>query len=201
MANQTQLIPIIDSQMSQTEALTQNPLSPAPAEILAMQVLIEVRYISFDGLLHQGQIVIHQNLAIDVEAFFEQALLLEFPVYSVIPVADSRFNFDDEISCNKNNTSGYNYREITGGGKISNHAQGLAFDVNTVQNVYARYDATGRETYRLPATAPYDVNAPGTVYKEHPLVHLMEARGWTWGGNWGPIDGPVDYQHFEKPDI
>lgn len=199
MTNQTRLIPTIDSQMSQAEALAQNPLLPAPAEVLAKQVLIEVQYLSFDGLLHQGQVVAHQDVARDIEAFFEQALILKFPIYSVIPIADPRFNFDDEISCNQNNTSGYNYREITGGGKISNHSRGLAFDVNTVQNVYVRYDEAGKETYRLPIAAHYDMNAPGTLYKEHPLVHFMETRGWTWGGSWSPINGPVDYQHFEKP--
>lgn len=184
--------------MSLDEALKQNPISPAPTEVLIKQLLLEVSYISFGGLIHQGQIVVHKDVAADVGAFFKQALTLKFPIYSVIPVADRRFNFDDEISCNQNNTSGYNYREITGGGKLSNHSWGLAFDVNTVQNVYVRYDESGLETYRLPKTAHYDKNAPGTLHKEHPLVHFMETRGWTWGGDWNPINGPVDYQHFEK---
>lgn len=184
--------------MSLDEALKQNPISPAPTEVLIKQLLLEVSYISFDGLIHQGQIVVHKDVAADVGAFFKQALTLKFPIYSVIPVADKRFNFDDEVSCNQNNTSGYNYREITGGGKLSNHSWGLAFDVNTVQNVYVRYDESGLETYRLPKTAHYDKNAPGTLHKEHPLVHFMEDLGWTWGGDWNPINGPVDYQHFEK---
>ena len=191
-------MPIIDSSLSLEEALAQNPLLPAPAEILASQTMLEVKYISFDGLLHHGQIVVHEEVMADVEAFFALALEIEFPIYSVIPVADRRFNFDDEVSCHQNNTSGYNYREITGGGKLSNHSRGLAFDVNPVQNIYVRFDENGKETYRLPATAHYVKDAPGTLYKDHPLVHFMEARGWAWGGNWNPINGPVDYQHFEK---
>jgi len=201
MANEDCLIPIVDSAMSLDEALTQNPLSPAPVEVLAEQMLLEVKYLGFDKLLHQGQIVVHKDVTTDVEEFFRQALTLEFPIFSIIPIADKRFNFDDEISCNQNNTSGFNYRMIMSTDKLSKHAQGLAFDVNPVQNIYARYDAQGNEIYRLPTQATYNKETVGTLYKEHPLVQLMEARGWFWGGDWGPTNGLVDYQHFEKRDI
>lgn len=53
-----------------------------------------------------------------------------------------------------------------------------------------------------PPGATYDPSKPGTLTKEHPLVKLMEQRGWTWGGNWTlEADEVIDYQHFEKPDV
>lgn len=201
MAGETSLEPIIDSALSPEEALGKNPLSPAPEDILKEQTVLQVTYVGFDALFHQGQIVVHKDIARDVEDFFRQALKLQFPIYSVIPIADPRFAFDDEISCNQNNSSGYNYRTIMGSDKLSNHARGLAFDVNPTQNIYVRFDETGKETYRLPATGQYDVKAPGTLFKTHPLVQLMEERGWFWGGDWGPANGLVDYQHFEKRNI
>ena len=37
-----------------------------------------------------------------------------------------------------NNTSAFNYREITGGGRLSNHAYGRAIDINILLNPYIR---------------------------------------------------------------
>lgn len=201
MANKTSLVPIINSALSLESALLQNPLSPAPQDVVEAQVLLEVDCYGFDDLLHHGQIVVHMDVASDVIVFFELALALKFPIQSVIPIADERFHFDDELSCNQNNTSGYNYRTIMGADKLSKHALGLAFDVNPVQNIYVRYGEAGNEIYRLPAGGTYNKFAAGTLTKHHPLVTLMEKRGWFWGGNWGPRNGLVDYQHFEKTSV
>ena len=61
--------------MTREEALRQNPDSPAPPKITRAQKLVPVTYVSFDGLVHLGQIVIREDLARDTEDFFQ--LLLE----------------------------------------------------------------------------------------------------------------------------
>ncbi len=185
--------PIIDSRMSKKEAL--DGLSPeCPPEIRRRQKTVKLKYYSFDGKVHQGQLVINKDLVKDIKIVFKLALKERFPINSVIPISDMRFRkggrWDDDLSMIANNTSAFNYRVKTGGGSLSNHAYGQAIDINTVQNPYIK------GTILLPPNGSYNPDAAGTFTAEHPIVKLFLFLGWTWGGNW---TSPIDYQHFEKP--
>ena len=188
----------IDTSITAAQALAQNPNSPAPESVLAELTVVPVQYIGFDGNLHEGVLVIHQSVRDDIEAFFSLACELRFPIEKVIPISHPDYAWDDERSCADNNTSGYNYRLISGGTRLSNHARGLAFDVNPVQNPYIRYDQDLKEFFRVPPRSVYDETTAGTLTKSHPLVLLMKDRGWAWGGDWTPSSGREDFQHFEK---
>lgn len=190
---------IIDSNLSHEEMLLQNPNMEALQDVLEQLECKEVTYYGFDGKVHKGQIVIHAKATEDVILFFEQALLLKFPIKSVIPIADKKYMWDDEASCNDNNSSGYNFRYIAGTTKMSNHARGLAFDINPVQNPYIKYNEESVELWRAPKYGTYDPSIPGTLTASHPLVAFLKSKGWTWGGDWKKEEGPVDYQHFEFP--
>lgn len=192
--------PTIDSRMAYKEALAQNPTFIAPPEIIAAQRLLTVRYYSFDGKLHEGQIVVNKKVAKDVEGFFRLARQLRFPIGKAIPAADQRYVWDDNKMMADNNSSGYNYRTIAGSTNLSNHARGLALDINTFLNPYIYIDNSG-SVVTDPPGAVYNPQAPGTLTKHHPLVKYMKAHGWTWGGDWTlEADEVIDYQHFEKPD-
>lgn len=192
--------PIVDSRMTRAEALAQNPNYPAPQDIIDNQRLLNVTYYSFDGKLHEGQIVVAKQVAEDVKAFFTKAKEMHFPIAHAIPAADARYQWSDDQMMADNNTSGYNYRKIANSTNLSNHAKGLAFDVNTFLNPYIYIDNNG-QVVNDPPGATYDPSKPGTLSKNHPLVKLMEKRGWTWGGNWTlEADEVIDYQHFEKPN-
>jgi peptidoglycan L-alanyl-D-glutamate endopeptidase CwlK len=187
--------PIIDSQISEKEAF--DGLDPkCPEEIRRRQKLITVNYYSMDNKVHQGQLVLDEELVHDVEQVFALALKEKFPIYSVIPISDQRFRkenrWDDELSMEANNTSSFNYREITGGGRMSNHAYGRAVDINTLLNPYIKGNLI------LPHGAHYDPKIEGTFTAESPIVREFLRLGWTWGGNWAS-PSPTDYQHFEKP--
>lgn len=190
---------IVDSDKSTDAILAQNPDSPAPQSTLDILAVLRVEYAGFDGRRHSGQIAVHKEVVPDVERFFEAALEMNFPIEKVIPISDEKYAWNDEVSCDDNNSSAYNYRLIAGTERLSNHAAGRAFDINPVQNIFVKYDAGLHEIARYPKDAVYDEQAPGTLTKEHPLVQLMKSLGWTWGGDWTPAGGRVDYQHFEKP--
>jgi peptidoglycan LD-endopeptidase CwlK len=115
--------PIIDSRMTAKEAF--DGLDPkCPAPIRKRQKVVKLKYYSSDGKIHQGQLVIDGELKNDIRKVFALALKEHFPIYSVIPISDKRFRrdgWDDELSMEANNTSAFNYREITGGGRLSNH--------------------------------------------------------------------------------
>ena len=185
--------PIIDSAMTEKEAF--DGLDPkCPNDILKRQRLIAVKYYSTDGQVHQGQLVLDAELVEDVKKVFALALKERFPIRSVIPISDKRFRkdgrWDDELSMEANNTSSFNYREVTGGGRLSNHAYGRAVDINTFENPYIKGGIV------LPHGATYDPKVAGTFIAESPIVREFLRLGWAWGGNWSDRK---DYQHFEKP--
>ncbi|HET8912984.1 MAG TPA: M15 family metallopeptidase, partial [Ktedonobacteraceae bacterium] len=115
----------------------------------------------------------------------------KFLITSVIPVADPCFHWDDELSMQADNTSGFNYRTIACTNRLSNHADGRAIDINPFRNPYIRKDLPHLKH------GGYNVKVPGTIIKGDKIVSTFEEMGWIWGGNWE--DDRKDYQHFEKP--
>lgn len=188
---------IVDSWLSHAEALAQNPEKPCPDDILERQRLVEVRYIGFDSKLHLGQIVVAESVVSDVAVFFDYSRELRFPIEKVIPAAAPQYGWDDDKLMADNVTSGFNYRLIAGTDEPSLHGQGLAFDVNPLQNPYIRY--VEDKVIVAPAGAVWDPSVPGTLHTNHELVKFMEERGWEWGGHWPKDSGRTDYQHFQKP--
>ncbi|HNW39767.1 MAG TPA: M15 family metallopeptidase [Candidatus Omnitrophota bacterium] len=182
--------PIIDSNVTLSEALKKY----APPELKEKQELVEVLYYSFDGRIHQGQLVIDKRLTEDIRQVFRVARENKFPIASVIPISSDRFlkngkwNEDDQ-SMFANNTSAFNYRTVTGGKSLSKHAYGFAIDINPVQNPYIKGKIV------LPPNAAYDIRESGTLSYDSPVVKCFINLGWTWGGNWKSLK---DYQHFEK---
>ena len=186
----TLLNPIIDSHVSLAQALRKE----SPPEFKARQRLLDLQYYSFDGKIHQGQLLIDERLGDDIREVFQVALENKFPIASVIPISDDRFfkhgkwNEDDQ-SMLANNTSAFNYRTVTGGKTLSKHAYGFAIDINPLQNPYFKGEIV------LPPGAVYDIRKPGTLSVDCPVVKAFLRLGWSWGGNWKSLK---DYQHFEK---
>lgn len=187
---------IVDSELTHEEALAQKPGMAASDEFLRTLAVLEVKYYGFDHKYHVGQIVIAESVADDVETFFDQAREMKFPIAKVMPAAHPRYMCEDARLMADNVSSGFNYRLIAGTETPSLHGLGVAFDINPRQNPYIRYD-TGTKNVQPPG-AVWDRARPGTLYAEHPLVKIMEDRGWEWGGNWAKTSGRIDYQHFEK---
>ncbi|PIQ86731.1 MAG: hypothetical protein COV73_04305, partial [Candidatus Omnitrophica bacterium CG11_big_fil_rev_8_21_14_0_20_43_6] len=71
--------PIIDSNITLVEALKKY----APPEFKKRQGFVEVLYYSFDGKIHQGQLVIDKRLMEDIREVFRVALENKFPIGSV----------------------------------------------------------------------------------------------------------------------
>ncbi len=184
--------PIIDSNLTLAQAL-EGVDKTCLIVICTQQRLVTVQYYSFDQKIHQGQVLIHQDLVADIKTLFDFALSIHFPIQSVIPIAEARFrkqnHWDDELSMAQNNTSAFNYRLSTQGKKLSNHAYGRAIDLNPLLNPYIKANIT------LPAGAVYNPAQAGTLTATHPLVKKFLQLGWSWGGNWKTLK---DYQHFEK---
>jgi len=190
--------PIVDSNITLDEALLPEPGKPTcPNDILKRQQLLTVHYLSFDGKIHRGQLVIDEELEADMLEMFEMARELEFPIAKVVPNAHPNYKWNaHKLVVVDNVSAGFNYRKIKDTNELSCHSYGKAIDLNPKQNPYIRYK-NGTETV-FPENARWDPKKPGTLHSSHRLVQFMELRGWEWGGNWAKKNGVVDYMHFQK---
>lgn len=175
---------IIDSQYSFADAVAGKEF---PLAIRRNLVITEVEYFSFDGKRHRGQLLIHKDLEKDIREIFSVILERKFPIGKVIPIV--RYGWSDEKSMLDNNTSAFNYRNVAGTNRLSNHAYGTAIDINPYLNPYIK----GK--YISPKGSEYNPEIPGTITADSFLVKEFKKRGWTWGGDWKSLK---DYQHFEK---
>ena len=182
---------IIDSDLSLEEALRNSETMPAPQEVLDQQAVLTVIYYSFDGKLHQGQVVVNKKVAKDVEDAFDLVRRIKFPIGRVVLPSTRGIDFNDETLAFSNISSGFNYRFIAKTDRLSNHAFGFAIDINPMQNPYIRDD------YRQPRGVDYDPTVPGAITKDGAIVAFFKERGWDWGGDW---TDRKDYMHFEKPN-
>jgi peptidoglycan L-alanyl-D-glutamate endopeptidase CwlK len=175
---------IIDCQMTFEESIKG---TKAPQDVIDDLSLIDVQYYSFDGKLHQGQIVVHNDVKKDVIEIFEIIKDIKYPVQKVIPIVI--YNCDDNASMDDNNSSGFNYRFIAGTKRLSNHSSGKAVDINPMNNPYIT--AKGKV---IPSSGKYEPNSFSSFTDDHPVVKAFKERGWRWGGNFNSYK---DYHHFD----
>lgn len=154
--------------------------------------LLCVRHRGFDGAVHDGELIVHAQVADEVFGIFERLFQADFPLHSVRRV--DHFEGDDGASMAANNCSGFNFRRIDGTQLLSHHARGLAVDINPVQNPWLREGrvdpALGRDYLDRTVVRPGMIVRPGLV------IALFSAAGWRWGGE--SAHG-ADYHHFDKP--
>lgn len=177
---------IVDSRLSFPEAIAG---TAAPPSIVKELCLLQVHYYSFDGKLHQGQLVVHRRLREELREIFLIMKASRFPLARVIPIV--HYQWSDEASMADNNASAFNYRLVSGTDRLSRHASGLAIDINPRQNPVVYAD--GRS---LPTGAKYLPAAGGAIVREGPIGQAFLSHGWLWGGDFKPSP---DYHHFEKP--
>lgn len=150
------------------------------------------------GNIRMGEIVCNQLIADDLIDIFRKAFIVGYPIERMMLI--DNYDADDRKSMTANNTSCFNFRVVAGSKKLSNHAKGLAIDINPLYNPYVKR-RTGKPLYVSPpngkayadrnADYPYKIDpATDTIYR------LFIEHGFRWGGVWRSAQ---DYQHFEKP--
>ena len=90
-----------------------------------------------------------------------------------------------------NTTEAFACRPVRGSTAWSQHAYGLAVDVNPFQNPYHK----GQVVLPELATAYLDrpPARPGMIQPGGPVVQAFTAIGWPWGGHYRSLK---DYMHF-----
>jgi N-acetylmuramoyl-L-alanine amidase len=158
-------------------------------------VYLHVLYCDFDGQTQEGELICNRGIAQDLVEIFEELYQANYPIEKICLI--DVYDGDDEASMADDNSSCFNYRTIAGTDKISNHAYGLAVDINPLYNPYI----TGSDgnTVVSPkegsAYADRSLDFPYKIDHEDLCYRLFTEHGFTWGGDWS---GNKDYQHFEK---
>ena len=178
------LTPALRQQLSRTSWHPGCPVS------LGQLRYLRITYWGFDDRAHLGEMVVNASVVPALRRVFADLFGARFPIRRMRLV--DRYGGSDFASIQADNTSAFNCRDATGSSRWSEHAYGLAIEINPIENPYVY--ANGTTTH--PASDPYldrsDVR-PGMAVAGGTLVRAFTAIGWGWGGRWPP---PTDYQHF-----
>lgn len=162
---------------------------------------MKVIHYNFDNEIQVGELIVAADLAEDFRSAFQQLFTCGYQIKSMYLV-DNYWTGDpgstDSASIEVNNTSAFNYREVTGGGGLSKHAFGCAIDINPQQNPYVTYGEDGSPRCTHQNAYEYLDRTTGAAHMithEDECYKIFTSLGFIWGGDW---HYPKDYQHFEK---
>lgn len=156
---------------------------------------VSVLYHDFDGNTRTGELICHKAIAQDLTEIFFELYEAQYPVEKICLVEE--YQGDDELSMEDNNTSCFNYRALPSG-RLSNHAYGLAVDLNPFYNPYVTTRKDGSVNISPAGSEAYadrEQDFPYKIDKTDLAYQLFIQHGFTWGGSWR---SSKDYQHFEK---
>jgi hypothetical protein len=141
---------------------------------------VEVDHVTFDGGVARGELLVSGRIADHTVALFRRLHAIGFPIRAMRLVDD--FAASDDASMAADNTSAFNFRCIAGTQTLSQHAFGLAIDINPVENPMMT------ATWFVPPEAePYRDRSrlrPGMIVRPGPVTAIFDELGWEWGGDW-----------------
>ncbi len=150
---------------------------------------VTVSYVGFDGNVYLGDLIVNASAADDMVSVFRAMFEAGFPIEEVRIIAAPEL--EAAPTGDGNVTTAFVCRPVTGGASWSQHAYGLAIDVNPFHNPYVKGDLVLPEL----ATAYTDrgLGLPGMISEGDAVVAAFDAIGWGWGGRWATLTDP---QHF-----
>lgn len=178
---------------SEVKASVWHPGCPVPLSDLR---LLTVSYWGFDHHIHRGQIVTNRAAAPKLAIVFRKLYGLRFPIRhmslaSVYGPPSAR-PADNDVS------GSFECRDAvpspcsggTSTGNWSNHAYGLAIDINPLENPYVGCGMSHDK--RSLSYLDRSRLRPGMVTPA--VVAAFASVGWGWGGSW--TGDTKDYMHF-----
>jgi len=166
-----------------------------PVSLSDLRVLT-VTHRGFDKHNHGGQLIVNKNAAPRLAAVFHRLYQLHFPIRHMS--IKSMYGPRSHQPKDGDVTGSFECRDAvpspcTGGrstGHWSNHAYGLAVDLNPRENPYV-----GCGMSRDPTAQSYrnrSRHRPGMVTSA--VISAFGSIGWGWGGAWA--GDTKDYMHF-----
>lgn len=156
---------------------------------LAELAYVTVAFRGFDGRAHTGELLLNEAVADDVVSVFWTLYEAAFPIEEMKIASPD--DLEAEPTGDGNPTTAFVCRPVTGGTGWSEHAYGVAIDINSFHNPYVRGDLVLPEL--AGAYADRDRDLPGMIHEGDEVTQAFDAIGWGWGGRWSSLK---DYQHF-----
>lgn len=156
---------------------------------------IEASHVTMDGEVATGEVVVAAAVTAPVVTLLGRLFAIGFPIASLQLIDDH--DADDDRSMQAGNSSAFNFRTIAGTDQLSQHAFGLAVDINPVQNPMVW---PGGERFVPAVGAPYvdrRTVRPGMIVRPGPVTAILDDLGWEWGGDWIKVH---DLHHLVWPD-
>jgi len=157
---------------------------------------LTVLHYNAEGEVLKGEMVCNKAIADDLIDIFRKLYEAHYPIERMRLIDD--YDADDERSMSDNNSSCFCFRGIAGSTTLSNHARGLAVDINTRYNPCVRKLSNGKTRIEPANGKRYANRQRHSKYKierDDLCYRLFTEHGFKWGGDW---NNPKDYQHFEK---
>jgi D-alanyl-D-alanine carboxypeptidase len=156
----------------------------------------DLRYLNmtfwgFDQRPHTGEMIVNAGVAADVVDVFAKLYEARFPI------EEMRITMKDELDApptgDGNDTESFVCRPVTGGAGWSQHAYGLAIDLDPFHNPYVKGNVVLPELSR--AYLDRTRGLPGMIVEGDVVTDAFDSIGWGWGGRWISLK---DFQHFSR---
>ena len=180
----------------------ESTIGPVPPEVLQRStwhdgcpvgvddlVYLTVSHVGFDGAIHTGEMIVNAEFGNGVVSVFAELFETGFPIEEMRVV--SVLDLDAPPTGDGNNTTSFVCRASVESSNWSEHAYGLAVDINPFHNPYVRGDLV------LPELAGFYTNRDrteaGMIHPGAVAVRAFADLGWEWGGMWS---SRKDWMHF-----
>lgn len=177
-------------------------VEPAPAAVLARSTWtpacpvratdlawVRLAFWGFDHRRHTGELLVNRSAAAGLVTVFHELYAERFPIEQMTITSKAEQLLPP--TGDGNNSGSFNCRPAVGSTHYSEHAYGLAVDLDPFQNPYVKGDLV------LPELASSYLDRrrvrPGMILPNDPVVRAFARIGWTWGGTWRNLK---DLQHF-----
>ena len=165
-----------------------SPDCPVTVDELAY---VTVSHMGFDGVVHTGELLVNASVAEDVVAVFGQLYEVGFPIEQMRVIRAEEI--DAPPTGDGNETTSFVCRPAVGSNRWSQHAFGLAIDINPFHNPYLKGNLV------LPELATAYTNRmdlrPGMIVRSDVVTEAFTGIGWGWGGNRNSLE---DWMHFSR---
>ena len=148
----------------------------------------------FDRERHTGEMIVHDSAAEQIAGVFEHIYEVRFPIEEMrVTSLEEQRAWDRAPTGDTNVTSSFECRQATGGSNWSEHAYGLAIDINPFHNPYLLGDIVGPELAGAYTDRTWE--RPGMILEGDAVTQAFDAIGWGWGGRWNSLK---DWMHFSR---
>lgn len=152
---------------------------------------LTVSHFGFDGEFHTGELIVNATVADDIVGVFAKLHAARFSVEQMRVTTQE--DLDAPPTGDGNGSGAFGCRSAVGTGRWSQHAYGLAIDINPFHNPYIKGELVIPEL--ASAYLDRDRALPGMVFDGDVVVEAFAAIGWSWGGDWNSLK---DWMHFSQ---